>query len=132
MEKMSKRSILYILKQSDLPKKSRVFRRIQASNVQANRSLHGTPLNNLVSQLVKEATSKRFNKSAHYFDQIHILNNVRTETGAYAEMPKWYKLGILKVLIVISASISLGAFISQTAAEFLEDNEIFIPEDDDN
>jgi hypothetical protein len=132
MEKMSKRSILYILKQSDLPKKSRVFRRIQASNVQANRSLHGTPLNNLVSQLVKEATSKRFNKSAHYFDQIHILNNVRTETGAYAEMPKWYKLGYLKVITNIIVFIIIGSYISKTTVTFLEENDIFKPEDDDD
>jgi hypothetical protein len=51
--------------------------------------------------------------------------------GAVNQVPKWYKFGFIKVLTTISLSLCLGAFISKTGAEFLEDNEIFIPEDDD-
>jgi hypothetical protein len=51
--------------------------------------------------------------------------------GAVKGMPKFYKLGYSKLFLMIIFSLSVGAFVSKTFAEFLEDNEIFIPEDDD-
>jgi hypothetical protein len=132
MEKLPKRSLLYLLKQSDLPTRSCLFKRIQTSNIQVNRCLHGTPLSKLVSELVKDGNLKRFNKSAHYFDQIHIVNNVQTESGAIVEMPKWYKLGYLKVITNIIVFILIGSYISKATVTFLEENDIFKPEDDDD
>jgi hypothetical protein len=51
--------------------------------------------------------------------------------GAINDIPKWYRFGYLKLFAMIVVSLSLGAYASKSMAEFLEDNEIFIPEDDD-
>jgi len=128
MEKLSKRSLFFLFKRSDLPSRSCLFKSFQVNNVQSNRCFHGTPLNKFVSEL---GNLKRFNKSAHYFDQIHTVNNVRTESGAILEMPKWYKLGYLKVITNIIVFILIGSYISKTTVTFLEENDIFKPEDDD-
>jgi len=76
--------------------------------------------------------STRRMKHAHYQNDAHIVNNVYASSGAVLPMPKWYKLGLIKVLLAVTASLSLGALISKSFAEFLEDNEIFVPEEEDD
>ena len=71
-------------------------------------------------------------KSQNYLTDSHILNSVYGETGSINPVPKWYRFGILKVLLCVTSFVLLGSYISQSTAEFLEDNEIFVPEDDDD
>jgi hypothetical protein len=69
----------------------------------------------------------------NYQTEPHIARGVYDEdTGSIRPVPKWYKLGLIKVALVITTFVSLGAFISKSVAAFLEDNEIFIHEEDDD
>lgn len=53
-----------------------------------------------------------------------------TSSGCLRSKPPMTKLGILKVSAIVVVSICIGALISKNGAEFLEKNEIFVPEDD--
>ncbi|KAF5397140.1 hypothetical protein PHET_09163 [Paragonimus heterotremus] len=51
-------------------------------------------------------------------------------TGALHDRPHITPFGAVKVMAVVSATIFCGAMISKKGAEFLEENDIFVPEDD--
>nr|CAX73879.1 hypothetical protein [Schistosoma japonicum]CAX73880.1 hypothetical protein [Schistosoma japonicum] len=53
-----------------------------------------------------------------------------SSTGAVYSRPLTTPLGLVKATCVIVSSICTGAWISRNGAEFLEENEIFVPEDD--
>lgn len=74
----------------------------------------------------------RFNRSAHYQNESHVIRDVYTHTGAINDIPKWYRLGIVKIVANIVFFICVGSFISKSAVTFLEVNDIFKPEDDDD
>lgn len=59
-------------------------------------------------------------------------NAVTTETGAVLPNPKKVPFGLLRVLLTVLPGLYLGATISKEAAAFLEENDIFVPEDDDD
>ena len=40
-------------------------------------------------------------------------------------------LGLLKAVLATTLGLYIGAFLSQKMAAFLEENELFVPEDDD-
>lgn len=52
-------------------------------------------------------------------------------SGALLARPHETKFGAAKCAIVIGSCIYTGAMISKSGAAFLEENEIFVPEDDD-
>ena len=62
----------------------------------------------------------------------HVLKEVYMESGAIASMPKWYKFGIMKIILNIIVFICIGSLISKSVVNFLDENDIFKPEDDDN
>ena len=76
-------------------------------------------------------TTRRM-KHAHFQHDAHVVNSVYADSGALLPMPKWYKLGMFKLFLMMTASLALGAMISKSFAEFLEDNEIFVPEEEDD
>ena len=94
-----------------------------------SREIHSTQLNRVISQL---GSFKRFNKRVYYLREPHILNSVYEESGAIKEMPRWYKFGLIKVIMNIIIFIFVGSLISKSAVTFLEENDIFKPEDDDD
>nr|CAH8843086.1 unnamed protein product [Trichobilharzia regenti]CAH8843107.1 unnamed protein product [Trichobilharzia regenti] len=53
-----------------------------------------------------------------------------SSTGAFHPRPIMTPLGLIKVVGAVLPSIYLGSFISRSGAEFLEENDIFVPEDD--
>jgi hypothetical protein len=53
-------------------------------------------------------------------------------SGAYLSEPKRVPMGLAAVLATISAGLLLGAAISKNMASFLEENELFVPSDDDD
>ncbi|CAH8507788.1 unnamed protein product [Heterobilharzia americana] len=53
-----------------------------------------------------------------------------SSTGAIHSKPITTNQGLIKILCTIVSSIYLGSWISRSGAEFLEDNEIFVPDDD--
>ena len=54
------------------------------------------------------------------------------DTGAVCEKPDHVRLGIFKVLVVVCPFVFIGATISKNGAAFLEENDIFVPDDDDD
>jgi hypothetical protein len=123
----------------NLNSKSILFRKnlISSQNVGSDvvvasvlsREMHSTQLNRVISQL---GSFKKFNKRIYYLREPHILNSVYEESGAIKEMPKWYPLGLIKVILNIIIFIFIGSLISKSAVTFLEENDIFKPEDDDD
>lgn len=65
-------------------------------------------------------------------------NSLRTRTfstvvGGVESRPIYYhSFGIAKVLIVSTPFISVGAFIAASFASYLEDFDLFVPDDDDD
>lgn len=64
----------------------------------------------------------------------HVLkrNRVTTDTGAFLPEPKKTSFGILRVLLAVLPGLYLGATISKECAAFLEENDIFVPDEDDD
>jgi hypothetical protein len=67
-----------------------------------------------------------------YRADLHSLKAAFTETGAIAELPLWYRYGFLKVTACVVVSVLVGSAISKSFTTFLEENDIFKPEDDDD
>ncbi|CAG0888243.1 unnamed protein product [Darwinula stevensoni] len=57
---------------------------------------------------------------------------VTTPTGAYLEPPKKVQFGMVGVTFTVIIGLAIGAFISKSLASFLEENELFVPSDDDD
>ena len=57
---------------------------------------------------------------------------VFTEAGGVCPKPEKVKFGLAKVLLVVCPFVYIGATISKNGAAFLEENDIFVPDDDDD
>lgn len=55
-----------------------------------------------------------------------------TESGAILEKPVQTRLALLKVMVVVVPFLTVGATISKNAAAWLEENDIFVPDDDED
>ena len=75
---------------------------------------------------------KLLKKSDHYFSDYHLVNEVQYESGAIKSVPKWYRLGIFKLFVTFTTFLLVGAQMSKSGTRFLEENDIFKPEDDDD
>ena len=64
------------------------------------------------------------------------VNSVRTvvysESGALLERPTRVSFGLLKVLVTVGVSVFIGGTISKNGAEFLEEHDLFVPDEDDD
>ena len=94
------------------------------------RSFHLASTNLMLNQLVD--TRAKIKQSDHYFKDIHIVNQVYSESGAINNIPKWYKLGIFKLVLTFTCFLLVGAQISKTGVKILEENDIFKPEDEND
>ena len=93
-------------------------------------SINTTRNSSSIYQLIaKTRNIKRFQRS--YRTDFHIVKNVYSQSGAIAELPQWYRLGILKVLTNIFFFLMIGSMVSKIGTKFLEENDIFKPDDDD-
>lgn len=54
------------------------------------------------------------------------------ETGALLPKPEKTPLGLTKVAIVVTPFLTLGTILGREGASFLEESEIFVPDDDDD
>lgn len=55
-----------------------------------------------------------------------------SDTGAFLPNPEQMKLGISGITVTVTLGLLLGATISKNIAAFLEENELFVPSDDDD
>lgn len=53
-------------------------------------------------------------------------------TGAIRPMPKVMSFGLFGVLLSVVPGLFIGAAISKSVANFLEENDLFVPSDDDD
>lgn len=59
-------------------------------------------------------------------------NVVTTSNGEIRAMPEQTRFGLVKVFAVSVPGILVGATLAKNGAAWLEENEIFIPDDDDD
>jgi hypothetical protein len=121
------RSVLY---NKINPSRRRSNIRIGSSLILSEQSFSGYLSSSSLDKTV--SNHKKFDRKLYYRDEVHELRNAFSETGAIAEMPKWYKLGLIKVLATIVTFMLVGSLISKTVVTFLEENDIFKPEDGDD
>lgn len=55
-----------------------------------------------------------------------------TPSGSYLPEPKKPRFVFLRVVAAVSIGLLIGANISKNIANFLEENELFVPSDDDD
>jgi hypothetical protein len=85
-------------------------------------------LSNVLRSSYKIAT--RSNAPAIFKTPVRSL--VCTETGAILDKPARHRFGLLKVLVVTVPFLYLGATGGKEVSAFLEENDIFVPSDDDD
>merc|ERR1711976_517748 len=88
--------------------------RLRQLAVKSLKQNHGLFTKNLVRPVVPKRTA------------------VYTETGAILEKPEVVKFGVARLLVVTTPFLVSGALISKSVATFLEENDIFVPDDDDD
>ena len=101
----------------------------QQRNISINNSKH------IYDRLVRGASTIRSNSNRFtrtYETDYHLLKTAFTETGAVGPLPKWYRLGIIKIVANIILFLFIGSYITKTFVKILEENDIFKPEDDDD
>jgi len=59
-------------------------------------------------------------------------NIVTKESGAVLPKPQQVSMGLVKVTLTVTPFLYTGAQISQHFAAWLEENELFVPDDDDD
>ena len=60
------------------------------------------------------------------------MNGVYTDAGSINGKPDQTSFAVVKVLAVVCPFLYFGATISKSGAAFLEENDIFVPDDDDD
>ncbi|XP_055950380.1 essential MCU regulator, mitochondrial-like [Argiope bruennichi] len=63
---------------------------------------------------------------------VPIRHAVTSETGAVLPKPEKMPFGPVRVLLTVLPGLYLGATISKEGAAFLEENDIFVPDEDDD
>jgi hypothetical protein len=95
-------------------------------------SNYNQAIDSLLSKTGLNSSDNKTKFKRQYRNDYHVLKQVYTETGAIEQIPKWYRLGILKVIANIFCFVMLGSMISKVGTKFLEENDIFKPDDDDD
>lgn len=72
------------------------------------------------------------NNNSRVLNLIQKRTMVCQETGALLPKPEKTPLGLTKVAIVVTPFLTLGTILGREGASFLEESEIFVPDDDDD
>jgi len=71
-------------------------------------------------------------KSRGILNALHSRNVVTNEAGCFHEAPRKQRFGLIGVALTITAGLTIGSLISKDVASFLEENDLFVPSDDDD
>lgn len=63
---------------------------------------------------------------------VPVRTSVTTTTGAMLNKPPVTKFSMIKIMSTVVPFLYLGATVSKKGAAFLEENDIFVPDDDDD
>ena len=69
---------------------------------------------------------------AFIYQSRKIRRYATSPSGAILPEPKRPRFGIIGVICAVSLGLFIGATISKNIANFLEENELFVPEEDDD
>lgn len=61
-----------------------------------------------------------------------IRHKTHYRTGAFKPMPMVSNFGIIGIVCSVVPGLFIGAAISKSVANFLEENDLFVPSDDDD
>jgi len=95
-----------------------------ATSIIANSSTNLTK-----SPALKRATKNISNSTAKGFTTV---TGTTTRAGGFHPEPKKLPMGLAGITGTISTGLLVGAGISKNIASFLEENELFVPSDDDD
>lgn len=124
----SKLKVRYLMNKTRNPPDSLLFRKVNKFTIKSK----SNGISSFVQDLAKATNLRRFNRTGYYQNEHHLLTTVYSSSGAIADMPKWYRFGLFKIVATIVTFVMIGSFISKAAVTFLEENDIFKPEDDDD
>ncbi|XP_063972825.1 essential MCU regulator, mitochondrial [Diachasmimorpha longicaudata] len=57
---------------------------------------------------------------------------ITTRSGAILPEPKREPFGLFRVIVGVVVGVMIGATLSKNVANFLEENDLFVPSDDDD
>jgi len=86
---------------------------------------------NKFALFAKQSSSPSTKSSAINLGQ-RVRNATTSDTGAFLPDPERPRLGMTGITATVSFGLLLGATISKNIAAFLEENELFVPSDDDD
>ncbi|XP_071797694.1 essential MCU regulator, mitochondrial-like isoform X2 [Asterias amurensis] len=89
-------------------------------------------LGRIVTGILRKETARNVCKNQLLARTQQVRCKTTTETGALLAKPTTINLGLSKIVLVTVPFLYLGATISKEGAAFLEENDIFIPDDDDD
>jgi len=85
---------------------------------------------------IARKTSQHVLSNVSKITTLNITNQCRTlvtkESGAVLPKPQQVSFGLVKVAITVTPFLYTGAQMSRSFAEWLEENELFVPDDDDD
>jgi len=67
-----------------------------------------------------------------FSDVMQSRNAVTTAAGSFLQAPLKQRYGLLGVALTITTGLTVGSLISRDVASFLEENDLFVPSDDDD
>ncbi|GFS70463.1 hypothetical protein NPIL_421371 [Nephila pilipes] len=87
----------------------------------------------MASQLLRlvRCVSKNNNAVEKLF-VMPVRHAVTSDSGAMLPKPEKMPFGLLRVMFTVLPGLYLGATISKEGAAFLEENDIFVPDEDDD
>ncbi|KAH8252317.1 hypothetical protein KR038_005699 [Drosophila bunnanda] len=88
----------------------------------------GLPLNMAVRQIPRKVTE---NPQSLNILRRH-MSSVYYRSGAIRPKPEEMPFGLLAIFCAVIPGLFVGATISKNVANFLEENDLFVPSDDDD
>lgn len=85
------------------------------------------PLNGALRQLSHQAARNNNNNIVR-----RQMSGIVYRSGAFKPKPEEMPFGLLAILCAVIPGLFVGATISKNVANFLEENDLFVPSDDDD
>ena len=90
----------------------------------------------MATKMLKMFATKMVRVSSHrILNVMHVSKrkgSVYTGTGAILPKPEQIRFPVVKAMFVAFPFLYIGMMLSKNAAAFLEENDIFVPDDDDD
>ncbi|KAH8404203.1 hypothetical protein KR215_012272 [Drosophila sulfurigaster] len=83
------------------------------------------PLNAAIHQLARQSVRKEVNITRQ-------MSGVHFRSGALKPKPGEMPFGLFAIICAVIPGLFVGATISKNVANFLEENDLFVPSDDDD